>query len=140
LHQIILNLVSNAVKFTSEGKIIMNVKMVSENTEKVKIKFSVTDTGIGIKTEKLAHIFDDFQQATSGTSRLYGGTGLGLAIVKNLVEPQGGTITVESQPGEGSTFSFELDFNKTQQKAELELIPEPEMKEEFKDARILVVE
>ncbi|MBK0402720.1 PAS domain S-box protein [Adhaeribacter sp. BT258] len=140
LHQIILNLVSNAVKFTSEGKITVGVKMVSEDAEKATIKFSVTDTGIGIKPEKLGHIFDDFQQATSGTSRLYGGTGLGLAIVKNLVEPQGGTITVESTPGDGSTFSFTLTFQKTEDKAELELIPEVELESEFKDARILVVE
>src|SRR5688572_18961091 len=140
LHQIILNLVSNAVKFTSEGKITVNVQMLEEDAEKATIKFSVSDTGIGIKPEKIGHIFDDFQQATSGTSRLYGGTGLGLAIVKNLVEPQGGTITVESEPGEGSTFSFVLSFNKTEEKAELELIPEMELEAEFKDARILVVE
>jgi PAS domain S-box-containing protein len=140
LHQIILNLVSNAVKFTSEGKITVSVKMLSEDDEKATIKFSVTDTGIGIKPEKINHIFDDFQQATSGTSRLYGGTGLGLAIVKNLVEPQGGTIQVESKTNEGSTFSFVLSFNKTNEKAEQELIPEMELEAEFKDARILVVE
>ncbi len=140
LHQIILNLVSNAVKFTTEGKITVNVQMLEEDAEKTTIKFSVSDTGIGINPEKLDHIFDDFQQATSGTSRLYGGTGLGLAIVKNLVEPQGGTISVESEPGEGSTFSFVLNFNKTAEKAELELIPEMELEAEFKDARILVVE
>ena len=97
LHQIILNLVSNAVKFTSKGKITVSVKMLSEDEEKVTLEFAVKDTGIGIAANKIDSIFDDFQQATSDTSRLYGGTGLGLAIVKQLVEPQGGTIHVTSK-------------------------------------------
>ena len=120
LHQIILNLVSNAVKFTSEGNITVKVKMISEDEEKVTIEFSVTDTGIGIAENKIEKIFDNFQQASSGTSRLYGGTGLGLAIVKQLVEPQGGTIKVKSKENEGSTFSFKLSFLKTNEKAEYE--------------------
>src|ERR1019366_5735431 len=89
LHQIILNLVSNAVKFTTEGKITVSVRMLKEDAEKVSIEFAVTDTGIGIPENKIGKIFENFQQASSGTSRLYGGTGLGLAIVKQLVEPQG---------------------------------------------------
>ena len=80
------------------------VKMQS----KVTIEFAVTDTGIGIPESKIGKIFENFQQASSGTSRLYGGTGLGLAIVKQLVEPQGGTISVKSKLDEGSTFSFIL--------------------------------
>ncbi len=140
LHQIILNLVSNAVKFTTNGKITVKVRMLVQDDEKVIIEFSVTDTGIGIEPSKQARIFDDFQQATSGTSRLYGGTGLGLAIVKNLVEPQGGTITVQSKVGEGSTFSFILAFKKTKESVDVESGLEVELQSGFKNVRILVVE
>ncbi|AMR26196.1 hypothetical protein A0257_03215 [Hymenobacter psoromatis] len=140
LHQIILNLVSNAVKFTSEGTITVGVRMLVQDQEKVILEFAVTDTGIGIEQEKLGTVFDDFQQATSGTSRLYGGTGLGLAIVKNLVEPQGGTIHVKSKVGGGSTFSFILSFGKTTEKADTESGLTIELETGFQDVRILVVE
>ncbi|GAB3242339.1 hypothetical protein GCM10027346_38490 [Hymenobacter seoulensis] len=140
LHQIILNLVSNAVKFTSEGSITVGVRMLVQDAEKVILEFSVTDTGIGIEEAKLSTVFDDFQQATSGTSRLYGGTGLGLAIVKNLVEPQGGTIHVKSWEGVGSTFSFILSFGKTTEKADAETGLTIELETGFQDVRILVVE
>jgi len=120
LHQIILNLVSNAVKFTNEGKITVSVRLLNEDDKKVTIEFAVTDTGIGIPENKIEKIFDNFQQASSGTSRLYGGTGLGLAIVKQLVEPQGGSIKVESKIDKGSTFSFTLSFDKTTEAAESE--------------------
>jgi len=139
LHQIILNLVSNAVKFTTKGKIKVGVKLIEETDKKVTIEFSVIDTGIGIKTSKLDTIFENFQQATSGTSRIFGGTGLGLAIVKQLVEAQNGTITVESEFDKGSTFSFKLDFNKTNAEAVLE--PEiHEFSSDIKNTKILVVE
>ena len=140
LHQIILNLVSNAVKFTSEGSITMGVRMLVQDAEKVILEFAVTDTGIGIEQSKLGTVFDNFQQATSGTSRLYGGTGLGLAIVKNLVEPQGGTISVRSKVGKGSTFSFILSFNKTLEKADTESGLNVELETGFQDVKILVVE
>ncbi|MFZ4464820.1 MAG: ATP-binding protein, partial [Bacteroidales bacterium] len=139
LHQIILNLVSNAVKFTNHGKITVSVRLLSEDKEKVVIEFAVSDTGIGIAESKIGTIFGNFQQATSGTSRLYGGTGLGLAIVKQLVEPQGGSIYVTSKIDEGSTFSFILSFQKTDAKIESEmlaLIPDVENK----DIKVLVVE
>ena len=113
LHQIILNLVSNALKFTNRGNIIVEVKLLSEDDEKVRIAFSVKDTGIGIVDYKLEKIFENFQQASHGTSRLYGGTGLGLAIVKQLVEAQGGVIEVKSRIDEGSTFTFQLEFYKS---------------------------
>lgn len=116
LHQIIINLVSNAVKFTNQGSITVGVKMIDEDQNKVTIEFSVKDTGIGIPDSKIDKIFENFQQASSGTSRLYGGTGLGLAIVKQLVEPQGGKISVVSEENIGSTFSFYLDFLKTNEK------------------------
>ncbi len=139
LHQIILNLVGNAVKFTNEGKITVSVNLLSETDENVTLKFAVTDTGIGIKETKTEKIFENFQQATSGTSRLFGGTGLGLAIVKQLIEAQNGTIHVESTFGKGSTFSFILNFMKTDKDAVLE--PEIlELNTEIKDTKILVVE
>jgi len=139
LHQIILNLVSNAVKFTSKGNITVNVHLLSEDDEKVNIEFSVTDTGIGIPESKIVSIFDNFQQASSGTSRLYGGTGLGLAIVKQLVEQQGGSIKVVSKVDEGSTFSFTLSFQKTNAKVGIETVIE-ELDTEMKDIKVLVVE
>jgi len=139
LHQIILNLVSNAVKFTSKGKITVSVRLLMEDTEKVTIQFAVTDTGIGIEESKISSIFENFQQATSDTSRLYGGTGLGLAIVKQLVSSQNGIIHVESKVDEGSTFSFTLSFKKTKAEAKSEIeIVEPDV--EIKNIKVLVVE
>ncbi|TDE30568.1 response regulator [Flavobacterium ranwuense] len=139
LHQIILNLVSNAVKFTTEGKITVSVRLLHEEEDKLIIEFAVTDTGIGIPEEKIGKIFENFQQASSGTSRLYGGTGLGLAIVKQLVEPQGGSIRVKSIVEEGSTFSFTLSFQKTNSDAELEN-EMMELDTEIKNIKVLVVE
>jgi PAS domain S-box-containing protein len=139
LHQIILNLVSNAVKFTTHGEITVSVRVLTEDEEKVTIEFAVKDTGIGITEEKIGKIFENFQQASSGTSRLYGGTGLGLAIVKQLVEPQGGTIRVESKINEGSTFSFILSFQKTKAEAETET-EIVELETEIKNIKVLVVE
>jgi PAS domain S-box-containing protein len=139
LHQIILNLVSNAVKFTNHGSISVCTKLINNNDNYVTIEFSVKDTGIGIAANKLDKIFENFQQASSGTSRLYGGTGLGLAIVKQLVEPQGGKIKVESKLGEGSTFSFSLDFSKTIEKPEAH-IELTNLNNEIKNISVLVVE
>jgi CheY-like chemotaxis protein len=113
LRQIILNLISNAVKFTETGGITLRVRLLSETGESVVVEFTVGDTGIGIAEENLENIFESFQQASKGTARIYGGTGLGLAIVKKLVEAQHGRITVTSTPGKGSAFSFVLDFKKS---------------------------
>ncbi len=112
---------------------------MNETEEKVTIEFSVTDTGIGIAESKIVNVFENFQQATSGTSRLYGGTGLGLAIVKQLVESQGGSLGVTSKIGEGSTFSFTLSFIKTKAQAEMDtgLV---ELDTEIKNIKVLVVE
>ncbi len=139
LHQIILNLVSNAVKFTLRGSIHVNVKLLWEENDKVHIEFSIKDTGIGIDDAKMETIFENFQQATSGTSRLYGGTGLGLAIVKHLVESQLGTVKVQSVVGEGTTFSFVLPFQKTTEQADFVTELE-EADPEFKNIKVLVVE
>jgi PAS domain S-box-containing protein len=139
LHQIILNLVSNAVKFTSAGKITVSVRLKEEDESHAIIEFAVTDTGIGITDNKIGNIFENFQQATSGTSRIYGGTGLGLAIVKQLVESQEGSLEVKSKLGEGSTFSFTLKFQKTIKEAEIvsEIV---ELDTEIKIIKVLVVE
>jgi len=139
LHQVILNLVSNAVKFTNKGKITVSVRLLSEDDKNATIEFAVTDTGIGISQNKLEKIFDNFQQASSGTSRLYGGTGLGLAIVKQLVEAQEGSISVKSKLDEGSTFGFILKFQKT--KADVESDAGIlELDTEVKNIKVLVVE
>ena len=139
LHQIILNLISNAVKFTNEGEITVSVQLLNEDEENATIEFAVTDTGIGIAKEKIENIFKNFQQATDQTTRLYGGTGLGLAISKQLVEAQGGTIIVKSKLKEGSTFSFILPFKKTEAEAELET-ETFEVDEGVKNIKVLVVE
>lgn len=139
LHQIILNLVSNAVKFTTKGKITISIRLLKEDEDNATIEFSVKDTGMGIPEDKINKIFENFQQASSGTSRLYGGTGLGLAIVKQLVEPQGGTIHVKSKIGEGSTFSFVLSFQKTKEMVDdVEEIEELDI--ELGNIKVLVVE
>ncbi len=139
LHQIILNLVSNAVKFTNTGTITVSVHLLHEDDESVNIEFTVSDTDIGIADNKMSNIFENFQQASSDTSRLYGGTGLGLAIVKQLVEAQGGSIRVESRINEGSSFIFNLNFQKTQAQAEPEL-EIAEIDTEIRNIIVLVVE
>ncbi|OFX74957.1 MAG: hybrid sensor histidine kinase/response regulator [Bacteroidetes bacterium GWE2_29_8] len=139
LHQIILNLVSNAVKFTSKGQITVSVRLKSEEEKKVTIEFAITDTGIGIAENKIKDIFENFQQATSETSRIYGGTGLGLSIVKQLVEPQGGRIFVKSQLGVGTTFSFTLSFMKTNIDVEIDQKVE-DLDMEIRNIKILVAE
>lgn len=141
LHQIMLNLLSNAVKFTHQGSITITTKLIEEKPELVNVLFSVKDTGIGIEASKIDYIFDNFQQATTETSRLYGGTGLGLAIVKQLVERQGGEVSVVSKINSGTTFSFNLIFKKS-----YGAIPEnitnieDGTPEEAKNIKVLVVE
>ncbi len=112
LRQIILNLLNNAIKYTSEGHIKIVVKLVKEDEENVKLKFQIADSGIGINHEYLDKIFDKFYQIDSGDSRKYEGTGLGLSIVKQLLEKLESKITVESKKNEGSTFTFNLSFKK----------------------------
>lgn len=139
LHQIILNLVSNALKFTNKGQIKVSVQMTSEDDTRITLLYTISDTGIGISLDKIEKIFENFQQASSGTSRIYGGTGLGLAIVKQLVESQGGTVSVESELGKGSSFSFSLSFLKTTEEAEL-MDEAVDLDPEIKNLRVLVVE
>lgn len=139
LHQIIMNLLSNAVKFTNSGHITISVRLIGENSETATIGFSVSDTGIGIPEEKLQTVFENFQQASSSTSRMYGGTGLGLAIVKQLVEGQGGKISVSSKVDAGSEFNFSLSYLKTNMDTPAEGIL-PATENPLKNVRVLVVE
>ncbi len=139
LHQILLNLLSNAIKFTENGKITITIRLLNEDNEKVVVEFAITDTGTGIPEDKFESIFENFHQATSSTSRLFGGTGLGLAICKQLVEKQGGTILVKSKVNEGSTFSFTLSFQKTNTEIKLES-EEVELDNDIKVIKVLLVE
>lgn len=108
IKQIIMNLVSNAIKFTELGSIIVDVSEMSSNSELSEYKISVSDTGRGITEGQLAKIFSPFVQEDSSTTRLFGGTGLGLSICKSLTELMGGRIWVESKLGQGSTFNFTI--------------------------------
>ena len=108
LRQIIVNLIGNAVKFTSQGEVVLDVRCLCQEQDRVDLQFSVRDTGIGVPREKLASIFDAFEQADTTTTRRFGGTGLGLAICNKLVELMSGKIWVESEVGRGSTFYVTL--------------------------------
>jgi len=142
LHQIMINLLGNAIKFTAKGIINVSINLVSEEDENVTVEIKVTDSGIGIPENKIASIFENFEQAHTITSSLYGGTGLGLAIVKQLVEKQGGTISVKSKVDEGSTFSFTLSYQKKQPDSDsnVEEDREIELDNEIKNIKVLVVE
>jgi PAS domain S-box-containing protein len=110
LRQVLINLVGNAIKFTEQGGIEVDIRNESRNQEALELRFCVTDTGIGIPPQKQALIFEAFTQADSSTTRKFGGTGLGLAISSSLVKLMGGKISVESEPGKGSTFAFTARF------------------------------
>ncbi|MBB2149385.1 response regulator [Pedobacter gandavensis] len=112
LGQILLNLTSNAIKFTEKGEVKISLKVMKEQADRITIAFKVHDTGIGIPVNKQQSVFDFFEQVTSDTSRRYAGTGLGLSIVKRLVELQGGEVALESVLGKGSDFYFTIDFGK----------------------------
>lgn len=140
LNQILSNMLSNALKFTNQGGINVTIKELSHTGNKSIIEFCVTDTGIGIPKDKHAEIFDSFTQASPDTTRQYGGTGLGLAICKKLIEQQGGTIKLESEPGEGSTFSFILSFGLPEKADEKQSVEIPENFTGLEGKKILVAE
>jgi CheY-like chemotaxis protein len=108
IYQVLTNLLSNALKFTAEGRIVLRARVKSSSDECVLVSMEVADTGIGIEAQALGRVFDAFSQADETTTRRFGGAGLGLSICKQLVELMGGHIGVSSQPGTGSTFWFEV--------------------------------
>ena len=110
LRQVIVNLLGNAIKFTSEGEIVLTVGVVRETEKRILLEFSITDTGVGIPQHRLQRLFDPFTQEDSSTTRKYGGTGLGLTISRQIADLLGGEIGVESAPGKGSTFWFTAEF------------------------------
>ncbi|GEM_PF-1053357 len=114
LAQVLSNLLGNAIKFTMQGHVTLKIIRLSGDNEKVRVCFEVQDTGIGLDETQAARLFKPFGQADTSTTRKYGGTGLGLVISRRLVECMGGTLNVESAPGKGSTFSFELSLSVSQ--------------------------
>ncbi|MDX1694387.1 MAG: response regulator [Ketobacteraceae bacterium] len=108
IQQVLMNLCSNAIKFTREGEVLLTVEMLEQNHDRGIFRFSVRDTGVGLSQSQQARLFEAFSQADTSTTRQFGGTGLGLAICKELVELMGGAISVESEQGKGSCFYFDL--------------------------------
>ncbi|MCP4213988.1 MAG: response regulator, partial [bacterium] len=142
LKQILVNLVGNAVKFTENGGIKIKVEhtAIPGSGDRIALKFSVVDSGIGIPKEKQKHIFESFSQADSSTTRKYGGTGLGLAICKQLAELMGGEIGLYSQPGQGTTFFFSALFDPGDKDAVVPLNEQQKMPAAGKSLKILLAE
>ncbi|MDM8553233.1 response regulator [Desulfococcaceae bacterium HSG7] len=113
LGQVLINLTNNAIKFTHTGKIVIVAKLIDMDENRVKLSFAVSDTGIGLSEKQIAELFQPFTQADTTITRKYGGTGLGLTISKRLVEMMNGDISVTSQPGNGSVFTFTAEFERT---------------------------
>jgi PAS domain S-box-containing protein len=114
LYQILINLLSNSLKFTEKGEVKLKVDLIEEREKSVVVRFEIKDTGIGIAPDKIAYIFQSYTQADADTTRKYGGTGLGLAITKSLLELHNSNVTVESELGKGSVFSFIIEFNRSE--------------------------
>ncbi len=141
LNQILGNLISNAIKFTTRGNVTITIKRISNKEHATRIQFKISDTGIGIAEDKLKKVFQSFTQANADTSRKYGGTGLGLSIVKNLIELMGSQIKVKSSIGKGSEFCFELNLEKAE-KVSLQTIDNSEVNltGKLNNIRILLAE
>ena len=145
LRQIMVNLMGNALKFTHKGELYFKGELVEELEDRVKIRFSIKDTGIGIPEDKQATIFEGFTQADGSTTRKYGGTGLGTTISKQLAEMMGGEIGFESEEGKGSTFWFTALFGKREENEQIpatpDLVTRYSVAEDYrKEIRILLVE
>ena len=146
LTQVLINFIGNAIKFSKDqGRVIVHLKMLNEDADSIEIEFAVEDTGIGIAEDQLPYIFESFRQANSDTTRKYGGTGLGLTIAKQLIELQGGKITVKSKLDEGTTFFFTLKFKKAgkevvDKKEQLLHSKKSIIHEELKNINVLLLE
>ncbi len=141
LRQIILNLVNNAIKFTSRGEVTVNVKYDHEDDRRISLHFSVTDTGMGIPEDRQDELFEAFTQADASTTRKHGGTGLGLSISKRLTKMMGGKIGVKSAEGKGATFWFTAIFEKQRKKDETEKKDDSfEAMVDLRGIRVLVVD
>jgi two-component system sensor histidine kinase/response regulator len=136
LGQILINLANNAVKFTDSGEIVVSSELVKKSTDRVTLKFSVSDSGIGLTEEQAGKLFQSFSQADTSTTRKYGGTGLGLAISKKLANMMGGEIWVDSEPGQGSTFSFTAIFGLGREDIKKHFILTPDLR----GKKVLVVD
>jgi PAS domain S-box-containing protein len=136
LGQILINLSNNSVKFTDTGEIIVSTELIKKDDAQVTLRFSVRDTGIGMTAEQAAKLFQPFAQADSSTTRKYGGTGLGLTISKRLAEMMGGEIWVESESGQGSTFSFTANFGLGKEKVKKRFKPSQDQR----GMKVLVVD
>jgi len=135
LTQILTNLLSNAIKFTHHGHVKLSVDLADQDSDSMTLRFTVSDTGIGMTAEQVGNLFAEFSQADGSITRKYGGTGLGLAITKRFVELMGGNISVESQPGQGSRFTFTIRFRRAPQR-----VPAPLHMPGVENLRILVVD
>ena len=133
IRQILINLITNAIKFTEKGHILITISCLEQTKRDVKIRCSIQDTGIGIPLEKQDALFESFTQADSSTTREYGGTGLGLAISKQIIDLMGGDIGVESTPGEGATFWFTMTLS-------MIIVPQPLPQTELQGVRVLAVD
>jgi CheY-like chemotaxis protein len=124
LSQVLTNLTNNAKKFTERGDIVVSTEVVARSEQDVTLRFAVRDSGIGMTAEQLGRLFQPFSQADDSTTRRFGGTGLGLAISRQIVELMGGRIWAESQPGQGSTFTFEARFELAETASARPLVPD----------------
>ncbi|MGC9344909.1 MAG: ATP-binding protein, partial [Bacteroidales bacterium] len=140
LQQILINLVSNAIKFTNSGYIELRSELEKELDDTYVVHFDVEDTGIGIPEKNLKKIFKNYRQANYGINKRYGGTGLGLSICKSLIELQDGTLSVTSREGEGSVFSFKLPFKKGKENSILKIAESKINPETLKDINCLLVD
>ncbi len=136
LGQVLINLANNAVKFTDSGEIVVSTEFLERDEAGLVLEFSVRDTGIGLTDEQIGKLFQSFSQADTSTTRKFGGTGLGLTISKRLVEMMGGEIWVESEPGQGTTFSFTANFGLGKEKVKKRLVPSSDLR----GMKVLVVD
>ena len=136
LGQVLINLANNAVKFTKSGEIVVSTELLTQAETGLKIMFSVRDTGIGLTEDQIGKLFQSFSQADTSTTRKFGGTGLGLTISKRLVNMMGGEIWVESEPGQGTTFSFSANFGLGRKTVKKRLVPSSDLR----GMKVLVVD